>query len=217
VPPTQPAREGLPKLDASDDYLKRALVDLLGRKDVLSFLHLDGFVRNFVATVNNLATDNASTDLWPVKPTPGRFATEAREGAVVATAMNEERYASFVRFAVAVDAQRATALYVRLYPLFQSAYEDLGYPGKYFNDRVIEVIDDLLATPAVSGPVKVRQIEVDGSVSASGGLYLFADPTLESRSAGQKILLRMGSDNAAKLKDKLRDIRRRLVTTGMAR
>ena len=39
----------------------------------------------------------------------------------------------------------------------------------------------------------------------------FADPELEARSAGQKILIRMGSENAAVIKAKLREIRRELT------
>jgi len=37
--------------------------------------------------------------------------------------------------------------------LFQQSYEDLGYPGQYFNDRLVEVIDDMLKTPDVQGPI----------------------------------------------------------------
>ena len=37
--------------------------------------------------------------------------------------------------------------------------------------------------------------------------YLFADEDLESLSAGQKILIRMGPDNAARVKAKLVEIR----------
>ena len=73
------------------------------------------------------------------------------------------------------------ALYVRLYPLFQRAYEELGYPGQYFNDRVVEVIDSLLATPNVTEPIKVKRITVDGGApSAGGGLYVFEDLSLEA-------------------------------------
>jgi hypothetical protein len=42
-------------------------------------------------------------------------------------------------------------------------------------------------------------------------LYEFADPQLEGRSAGQKVMMRMGSQNAARVKAKLREIRRELV------
>jgi hypothetical protein len=41
--------------------------------------------------------------------------------------------------------------------------------------------------------------------------YKFADPELEGLSAGQKIMLRMGAENAAKVKAKLREIRRVLA------
>jgi hypothetical protein len=81
----------------------------------------------------------------------------------------------------------------------------LGYPDKYFNDRAIEVIDHLLATPEVEGPLNLVQPRV---------LYEFADPKLERLSAGQKILLRMGPDHRLKLKAKLREIRHALVSMG---
>ena len=39
-------------------------------------------------------------------------------------------------------------------------------------------------------------------------LYQFSDPALESLSAGQKTMIRMGPENEAKVKAKLREIRR---------
>jgi hypothetical protein len=88
------------------------------------------------------------------------------------------------------------------YPLFQQAYQELGYPKGHFNDRLVDVIDHLLAAPEVTAPVKLVRPKV---------FYLFADPALEARSAGQKILMRVGSENAALIKAKLRDIRGELT------
>ncbi len=102
----------------------------------------------------------------------------------------------------AIPTDKAVATYVHLYPLFQKAYVDLGYPNGYFNDRLVEVIDHLLATPDVQGPVKLVVPHV---------LYEYADPDLQSRSAGQKVLIRMGSDNAKKVKAKLSEIRARVA------
>jgi hypothetical protein len=42
-------------------------------------------------------------------------------------------------------------------------------------------------------------------------LYQYADPELESRSAGQKIMMRMGGENEAKVKAKLKEIRSELT------
>lgn len=220
-----PNREPLPEIDESDSYIKKALTDLTGhRKGWLSFLALDGFARRFVATVNNLATDNAAAELWPVHPTTGRLVTEERDGLTVIGTKNADRYVPLVRFINEIDDRRAVALYARLYPLFQSAYEDLGFPGRSFNDRVIEVIDQLMATPTLAGPIKIKRVDgrLDGNGAANpsgagGGLYMFEDPTLEASSAGQKILLRSGPENAALLKAKLADVRRLIIAAAPAR
>jgi hypothetical protein len=97
-----------------------------------------------------------------------------------------------------VDAAQLAGVYLHYYPLFQKAYEDLGYPSGYFNDRLVQVIDLLLATPQVEGPIDLVRPNV---------MYVFADPTLEARPAGQKILIRMGPENAAVVKAKLKDFR----------
>ena len=105
----------------------------------------------------------------------------------------------YVRAFEAVDTGKLVAVYVRFYPLFQQAYAELGYPSRYFNDRVFEVIDHLLAAPDAKGSIALTQPKV---------LYEYADPALQDLSAGQKILVRIGSDNEARVKAKLRDIRR---------
>src|SRR3954470_15613803 len=97
----------------------------------------------------------------------------------------------------AIDTRALVYSYVHAYPLFQQAYEELGYPGQYFNDRVLAAIDDMLAAPQSDGPIVVVRPKV---------LYQFADPDLEARSAGQKIMMRVGKDNEIKMKSKLGEI-----------
>ena len=120
-------------------------------------------------------------------------------------------FRSLKRFANDVDlrgttldsyAKNLVSAYVHFYPLIQQDYRDLGYPNGYFNDRLIEAIDDLLAAPELTDPLQVVQPKV---------LYQYADPELEARSAGQKIMIRMGNENAAKVKAKLQEIRRELT------
>ena len=101
-----------------------------------------------------------------------------------------------------VDATALVGVYERYYPLFQQAYRELGYQNGYFNDRLVEVLDHLLAAPdAGAAPALVHP-----SV-----FYQYADPALEQLSAGQKILVRMGPANAARVKAKLREVRAALV------
>jgi Protein of unknown function (DUF3014) len=203
----------LPKLGESDKVVQETLLGLVGREAVLRFFNVGDYIRRFVVTVDNLPGKRAAVRLWPVNPTPGRFVVAETGDATTLSAENFKRYAPFVHLVESVDTGEAVALYIRFYPLIQEAYEELGYPGKYFNDRLIEVIDHLLATPDLAGPVRLTLPRVEGSIKLDRPwvLYEFADPALESRSAGQKILLRMGIDNAVRLKAKLRDLRARLV------
>jgi len=189
------------------------LTGLFGRKAVLSMLQVDDFPRRFVATVDNLTRAQAPVRVWPVNPTPGRFTVAQENGEEVIGADNGLRYTPFMLLVETVDMRQAVDVYVRLYPSFQQAYEELGYPKHYFNDRLVEVIDHLLATPEPNGPLKVRMPEIRGPVQPERPwvLYEFADPALESLSSGQKILLRMGPVNERRMKAKLAEIRR-LVT-----
>ena len=193
--------------------LPAALSELLGRKAVASFLQTDDFPRRFVATVDNLGRAQAPAGMWPVNPAAGRFTVQDGGGDAVIAPDNAARYTPLVRLAEGVDAQRAADLYVRMYPLLQRAYEQLGYPKRHFNDRLIEVIDLLLATPEVEQPVKVHLTEVKGPIPSQRPWvrYEYADPALESLTAGQKILVRVGPDNARRLKAKLSAFRREVV------
>lgn len=189
------------------------LTDLLGRKAVLTFFALDEFPRRLVATVDNLGRSHAPPMVWPIKPTPGRFTIEERAGGSVINADNSQRYTPLVLLAEAVDPAKAVDLYIRMYPLLQQAYEDLGYPKAYFNDRLIAVIDLLLATPGAEEPIAVRLTEVKGTIPSLQPWvrYEFANPAFESLSAGQKIMLRVGSVNQRRLKAILTAIRQQLI------
>lgn len=193
------------------------LTALFGRKAVLSMFQLQDFPRYVVATVDNLGRAHASPRLWPVNPAPGRFLYQDREGATVVSADNGLRYTPHVLLLESVDPGQLVAAYRELYPQLQLAYEDLGYPKRYFNDRLVEVLDLLLATPEVDGPVRVHLSTVNSPVKAERPwvLYEFDDPALQSLAAGQKILLRMGTVNERRVKARLQELRR-LVATGRA-
>ena len=213
--------EPLPPLAESDARVAKGLNDLLGAQKVASFLQIDGFVRRAVATVDNLPRAQAPSRMWPVRPAPERFTVEGPADAQTQTIApaNAARYRAFVAFAEAVPMEGAVKLYTQLYPLFQSAYEELGYPKAYFNDRLVAVLDHLRAAPEPAGPLRVQLTKVQGEVPSTRPWvrYEFADPKLESLSAGQKMLVRMGPENARRLKAVLGELRKRVATGDVAR
>jgi hypothetical protein len=193
----------LPSLADSDPVIRPALLALAGAGRLAPLLVPDSLVRRIVATVDNLPRAKAPIGVWPVHPAPGSF-TVAQPDANEATIApaNAARYGAYMAVADAVDPRTLVDAYVRFYPLFQRAYEELGFAHGYFNDRVIAAIDDLLAAPESPEPIRLTQAKV---------LYEFADPALEPRSAGQKIMLRIGAENEARMKARLREIRREIV------
>lgn len=201
-----------PPLAAAD--AGTALTDLLGRQAVTTFFQLDDFPRRFVATVDNLGRAHAPPMSWPIHPTPDRFTVEQREGGPVMAADNSLRYTPLVLLAERISATQAVDHYLRIYPLLQQAYEELGYPKRYFNDRLIAVMDQLLATPDAAYPLKVQLTEVKGSVASVQPWvrYELADPALQALAAGQKMLLRTGPENQRRLKARLSAIRQELLS-----
>lgn len=199
---TPPAQPPLPSLADSDKLILDALSGLVGNKSLMKFFHADRFIHNFVATIDNLPGRRAPMSVLPVEPAPGRFIAAGSSDGLTISSKNSARYTAYVTIATAVDPQKLVGLYVRLYPLFQQAYEELGYPDKYFNDRLIVVLDDLLAAPIPSEPVKLVQPNV---------LYQYADPDLEKLSIGQRILMRLGGKNEDLVKTRLHKIRQELM------
>ncbi len=209
----------LPALAESDGYFSDALAELVGPGRRGEFMLSDGLVRRTVATVDNLARGQAPARMWPVHPMPGRFAVDGAQNNVQSIAeSNAGRYSAALGFAEALPMAPLVALYRRSYPLFQQAYEELGYPGRYFNDRLVGVLDHLLQTPEPPGPLAVQltPVRTDVPNTRPWVRYEFADPKLEALSSGQKILLRMGPANRSRAKALLRDLRGRVAKAGMS-
>ncbi|MEJ2515306.1 MAG: DUF3014 domain-containing protein [Gammaproteobacteria bacterium] len=188
----------LPALESSDAEAREAVTRLAGRDFVERFLVPDSVVRKVVATVDNVPRQKLDMRIRAVPALGGRFLVAGTEDDIVLHPDNFDRYTPFVSLVAGIDPARVADVYVRFYPLLQQAYQELGYPDQQFHNRLLEVIDHLLATPEVPTPIRLVRPHV---------LYHYADPDLESRSAGQKALIRMGPANVAAIKDALRAFR----------
>lgn len=194
--------EPLPLLAESDAAMRDTLAELFTRKLAEEVFDLKDIVRRFVVTVDNLPRKKVPMQYRLFKPVLGKFLVTGEGENFLASPENYRRYTPYVFLTNAIDTRKLVAVYVRFYPLFQQEYQNLGYPKGYFNDRLVEAIDDLLAAPDVPAQIKLVRPNV---------LYQFADPNLENLSAGQKIMIRLGSENAARIKARLRDVRRELT------
>lgn len=183
----------LPALNESDPGVTQALAEIVGADALAEYLVKDQAISRIVAAIDSLTSRQVPVQINPVKPAAGKFIAATEGESVVMSAANFARYDAYIALLQDVNSGALVMLYQRYYPLFQQAWEENGGEGS-FNERLLEVLDHLLETPDVPGPVYLAKPEA---------VYLFEDPALEAMTAGQKILVRMGSLNAALVKEKL--------------
>jgi hypothetical protein len=203
-----PEPEPLPALEDSDPYMTDALVGVLGADAVAEWFLTEQFISRVVATVDSLTGRQVAPLVLPLKPPGGEFLVTGEEDALFVAPANAARYQVYVELAAGLDTAAVAALYVRYYPLFQQAYEALGYPGGYFNDRLVEVIDHLLAAPTPEWPPQLVKPEA---------VHLYADERLEALSAGQKLLIRIGPEHGQTVRGRLVELREALTAEAPGR
>ena len=187
----------LPKLDESDAEVVGGLTELLGQDAIMQFLTPERVIRNIVVTIDNAPRQQMALNQRPIKQTPSTLLTAGADETLTLSPENYARYAPFIAIVRRLDKKTLVSLYRGMQPLFQQAYEELGHPNSVFHTRLLEVIRHLIATPDAPLEIKLVQPSVQ---------YKYADERLEKLSAGQKVLIRMGRDNATVVKAKLREL-----------
>lgn len=156
-------------------------------------------LRHLVAAVQLVAAGDSPKPALPFLSVPGAFAVR-EEG----KATQERRFmtkASFARYDVlgkligSVDAGAAGDAYAQLRPYCDAAFKEIGRPGKRFEDQL---------TAAVRRIVGVQFPEGEVELVPKGAVFAYADPTLESLSAAEKQVLRMGPENGRVLQRQLK-------------
>ncbi|HSG87816.1 MAG TPA: DUF3014 domain-containing protein [Pseudomonadales bacterium] len=198
APEPEPAPIVLPPLDASDDFVRERAASISSSDTIARALETDQLVRKLTTVVENLAVGGVARDPVAVFAPKEKFSV-VREGDRLY--MNPDAYRRFDGVAAIVetlDAQQAVAMVHLIEPLMADAYRELGVQDVDVDERLKAGIDVLLATPEVNGDIELKQPSV---------MYEFADPRLQALLPAQKVLIRMGPANAAKVRARLREMR----------
>ena len=188
----------LPRLNDSDQLIRDGVVSLTRHEGVNTWLSPNELIRKFVAFVEGVAIGQVAKD--PVRdlaPQGPFLASQISEQVYLLDSASYERYDFFSEVVVSLDARRSAEFYLLVHPMLQEAYGELGSPDKKFNDVVFKAIGRLLETPVINKPIRLLRPVV---------MYQFEDKKLESLSAAQKQLIRMGPKNTRALQVKLSEI-----------
>ncbi len=186
----------IPPLDASDPVVRTLVRALSESPALVAWLSTNGLIRNFTVVMTNIADGPTPAKHLNVLRPPSTFRVVARDGKTFVDPRSYERYAPIADAIASVDPAAAARLYATLKPRIEEAHRELGSPDQF--DRTLErAIVALLNTPVVDAPVRP---------SSRGIGYAYADERLESLTAAQKHLLRMGPRNVGIIKARLRAI-----------
>lgn len=188
----------LPLLNDSDQLIRDGVVSLTRHEGVNAWLSPNELIRKFVAFVDGVAVGQVVKDpVWILAPEGPFLARQISEKVYLLDSASYKRYDFFTAVVVSLDARRAAEFFVLVRPMLQQAYDELGYPNRKFDDVVFQAIGRLLETPVINEPIRLVRPVV---------MYQFENKKLESLSAAQKQLIRMGPKNTRTLQVKLSEI-----------
>ncbi len=193
----------LPVLNESDAFLTERLGALETGARLLTLLTSEDIIRKFVVFVDNVAEGNLPQLEYPVRRLQQPMAVrELDENLFEMQTVSYQRYTALVDSLTAVDPEQSIAIYRLMKPLFQEAYAEIGYPNRNFDDVLVRAITTVVDARTAEGPFQLIKPKV---------MYVYADSDIERMSPVEKQLLRMGPQNAEKLKLALRQFRERLA------
>ena len=184
--------------DAGEAAVNKELAKNWPLAQLRKYFNLQEQARRLVITVDNLPREHVPSQLRITRGVPELLRVQKDGETITLDPSNYERYDRIIGYVEKMDARKIGRLYAKFYPLLQRTYEETGFPEERFHDRVLAALDDMMDAPRPTGPIRLVQPKV---------LYRFEDDHLENLSAGQKIMIRVGPDNAARLRKVLARVR----------
>ena len=200
--PVTEAAVDLPRLNDSDSFVAEKISELSSGASLLGYLVDEQLVRRAVVLVENISRGQYPQTALPYKPIVEEMQVSSDDGRLFTMeAASYTRFDAAVAAFVALDTEQTVGLYRLLSPLLQQAYAEIGFRDAEFEQALIKAIDAVLSAPEIEGPFQLVKPSV---------MYLYADTRLEELANMNKQLIRLGPENSARLKAKLREFKQAL-------
>jgi len=187
--------------DEGDRLVRLAVAGISSHPVLASWLVNDRLLRRFVASVDAIAGGYSPRDeiefMSPIRP----FMVQKDNGLLLITNSSYRRYDRVTDVVDSIDTAGTVALYRKFGPQLEAIYAEVAWASTDFDSRFREAVAHLLEVEVPESPIEVEQRAI---------VYAFAEDRLEHLSGAQRQLLRMGSYNALKVQDKLRELQRAL-------
>lgn len=195
APPSAPPLN-LPSLDQSDAFMRAQLQGLSSNAGWADWLKTDDIVRRMAGALDLIAAGKIPKDSLDFLIPKKRFSVIKNAGRVYLDPKSYTRYDGMGKAVESIDAKAAATLFKGVQPLLQSACQELGHKNCDVQGTAVKDITDMLRVPQVDGMLRLKLKVVTWEMT---------DAELENLTPPQKVLIRMGPKNSAKVQGKLRE------------
>jgi hypothetical protein len=187
---------------ASDQSIYSSLTEFSQQTtDVLFLLHND-ILRSTVVFVENFRQGHFISTFSPMNPPKKPFMVRRKDGKIILDPLGYQRYDEYADYIYSFDSKAFVQYYRSLKPSIDEFYAEIAPKGANFDDALNEAIEVVLSTPILYQDIVLTSPSV---------MYVHEDKELENMNNAQKLLIRMGPQNLAKIKHKLRSIQAELA------
>jgi hypothetical protein len=192
----------LPALADSDALVREQLAAAGASPPLDRLLQQQNLIQQGAALIDGFSRGLVLRKLLPIDPPAEAFSVLEQDGQVLMNPAGYARFDALVAAFAALDTAVLVDTFHTLRPLYEEAFGQLGLNPDEFDNAVIRMLDRILATPEIDGPIALTRKSV---------LYRYADPQLEELVPLQKQLLRMGPENIRRIKLQARALREGLL------
>lgn len=189
-------------LKASDQRITSTLAKFSQQTVIVSALLHDDILRNTVVFIENFSKGHFISKFSPMIAPKEAFVVQRKGKALIIDPRSYQRYDDYADYIYSVDSKAFVQYYQSLKPSIDDFYAEISKPNTTFDNALSKAISIVLATPIIYKEIEVESPSV---------MYLYNNDELENLNNAQKLLLRMGPKNLAKIKHKLRNIQAELT------
>jgi hypothetical protein len=176
---------------SGDDLLRRMVSGGSKSLDLAGWLANPDVIQRMAAAARLVSEGKSPRPVLMFVEIPGSFTVIDRaDGKILLDPKSYARYDALVAALTSLEPAYAAKMYSDLRPYFESAFSQVARPNESF--------DDVLSA-AVLRVTSVQVPEGDIELIEKGAIFLYQDPALESLSAAEKHVIRMGPKNVEAL------------------
>ncbi|WP_153912381.1 DUF3014 domain-containing protein [Shewanella sp. TC10] len=194
--------EPLPALTESDDFVEQKTIDMADGMKIESIILKKDIARQFVVFVDNMAQGEVIRKASPLKGPKASFSVSEITNKTYLNPDSYHRYDLYADMIAGMNDEQLVSTFEELSPLFNQAFDELGYGDMTFEDRMQDAFKMILAAPIIEDPIELSSISVN---------YQFVDTKLEALPNVQKFMVRMGPENTRKIKAAVRKLQQQLA------